>query len=151
MSMQAGYTLTPDQVDEYLDFLKQGGAIKHFKTARERLQSALVVVTLRTEIHLIGMGAIKSRLPEYNEKISERSGFILSPHLRELGYIVVEKQHRGRGFSKEIVRRLLDFDDHVFATTSNYAMSRVFHTFGFIQRGEEWQGKEGDTLTLWVR
>src|SRR6267142_4779100 len=121
MDVRAGDTLTDLQTDCYLDFLQEGGAIKYFKTARKRLQSALIIAYLHEGAHLIAMGVIKARCPEYNQNIATRSGWPISPFKREIGYIAVEKANQGRGFSNEIVRRLLDFDDRVFATTSNPA------------------------------
>ncbi len=151
MSIQAGDTLTFAQIKKYIDFLREGGAIQYFKTAKQRLETALVVATLEDELSLVGMGVLKARYPEYNAKIAERSGWPLSPHKREIGYIAVAPAARGRGFSNEIVRRLLDFDDRVFATTSNPAMMRTFRNLGFQREGHEWESKEGATLSLWMK
>jgi len=151
--VRPGNNLGPNQLDRCIDFLAEAGAVQYFKTAKERLHLALVVATIRDGPYfdLVGMGAIKADLPEYNKKISERSGYSLPFNMREIGYIAVAEAYRGKGYSKQIVKRLLEFDAQVFATTSSEAMMSTFRHFGFKRKGDIWTSKEGKALSLWVK
>jgi predicted GNAT family N-acyltransferase len=153
-NIRQGKTLTDFQLNKYLDFLREGGAIKYFKTAKKGLESAFAIVELEEQENLVGIGAVKQIRSEYNLKISERSGYPLDWNANEIGYIAVDRRYRGKGLSKDIVSQLLKETTHyhqVFATTSNPAMSATFDSQGFIPRGTSWEGKEGDALTLWVK
>ncbi len=147
---EPGIFLTNQQLDGYVDFLREAGAVKYFKTARERLLSA-ELVTLTKGQDLVGIGAIKAKRSEYNRKIATRSQYLLPERMCEIGYIAVAKAYRGKGYSKQIVKELLEYDDWVFATTSSEAMRRTFCHFGFKPKGNMWTSKEGAKLSLWVK
>lgn len=151
MHIRAGKFLTAQQLDECISFLQEQGAVQYFKTARKRLESACMTVVLEQVPKLVGMGVLKGRLPEYNEKISMRSGYPLPSGMREIGYIGVAKAYRGQGLATQIVKQLLKYDDWIYATTSSLPMMYVFRREGFYPQGHPWHSKEGKELTLWVK
>jgi len=151
MHIRAGKFLTEQELDECISFLQEQGAVQYFKTARQRLKSALITVTLTEGPNLVGMGVIKDRSPKYNEKISERSGYPLHLDMCEIGYIGVAEACRGQGLATQIVKQLLKYEERIYATTSNLHMMYIFRREGFYPQGHPWRSKEGKELTLWVK
>jgi hypothetical protein len=79
-------------------------------------------------------------------------GFPFDTGIHELGYVAVKESYWNRGLSYKIAAKLLsEFGNRpLFATTSNPYMKRTLEKLGFIQRGNEWRGKDGNLLSLWI-
>ena len=100
---------------------------------------------------IVGVGVIKPDRPSYTKKVAKQSGAKLHREMRELGYVTVMKEHRGRGISRAIVQVLLSaHETPLFATTSVARMKSTLEQFGFVQQGKEWTGRGGE-LSLWVK
>jgi predicted GNAT family acetyltransferase len=112
-----------------------------------------MVAVVRDGRAIIGVGTIKRKRPKYAAKIAERSGFAFDQDMHELGYIAVADSHRGKGLSHQIVEKLLSAfgSGAIFATTSCVIMNKTFKAAGFELRGEEWRGRSGKVLSLWIR
>jgi predicted GNAT family N-acyltransferase len=111
--------------------------------------TALAVVRLGGEI--VGIGAIKPIRKGYASEVADRSGFVFSPDTPEIGYVAVDRNHRGQKLSHRIVATLLsDYPSKLFATTDSDFMKMTLKKAGFVQKGNEWMGRRG-SLSLWIR
>jgi hypothetical protein len=135
-----------------LSVIEQGGAVS-LKSAKRRLPQAIIVAVVRDGQDIVGVGTIKRKRPKYAAKIAERSGFTFDQNTHEIGYIAVAESYRRKGMSHQIIGKLLSAfgGGAVFATTSCVVMKKTLKAAGFVQRGEEWQGKNGVLLSLWIR
>lgn len=103
---------------------------------------------------MIAVGAIKNPDPQHVQDFSLRSGYAIGAGVRELGYVTVHDQFRGRGLAMLICSRLLsNYSQTLFATTSNPAMIALFERLGWNKVGSPWPSELNYNvqLTLWVR
>jgi GNAT superfamily N-acetyltransferase len=106
----------------------------------------------------VAVGALKRPAPTYCSTVFAKahssenpSGFTL-----ELGWIYVEPDHRGKGFSNTLVETLLNAAGRswVYATSrsNNVAMHSALRKHGFTQSGSAYESDEdNDELFLFVR
>lgn len=120
-------------------------------SARLELPKALGMVVVRLQGRVVGVGAIKKPRVTYAAKIAKESGFPFPPETLELGYVAVDPVHRGRRLSNKLLDALLaGRTDRLFATTSRPEMKKTLERAGFVRRGREWGGHNGE-LSLWMR
>jgi len=130
--------------------LLQRGAAVNVATAEEHLPLAHVQTLALLGETIVGVSAIKRARRRYAAKISRSSGYTIHPTMPELGYVTVDKQHRGHHLSSRIVAALLTTSSGpLFATTDKDEMKTVLAKNGFVWRGHEWDGENG-CLSLWV-
>jgi hypothetical protein len=150
LTVAAAEELTAASLGECSRILKEGGAV-NVQTAKVEIPIASVVAIARQGDAIVGLGVIKRMRPEYAADKSEKSGVPFDPQTAELGYVAVDKQHRGHGLSFRIADLLLSKDHAtLFATTDSERMKSVLRKVGFERRGRQWPGKRG-LLSLWIR
>lgn len=144
--------LTERETEECLRVIKEGGAVSMTSAIKEFPEAATVAIKRRGGL-IVGVGVIKKRRPDYASKITERSGFPFDRNMDELGYVAISADQRGKKFSREIVVGLLSASSGqaLFATTSSEPMKRTLRGAGFIEKGHDWTGKSGATLSLWIK
>lgn len=142
--------LSASELDGCASILEKGSAV-NVDSAREELPHAVVVAVLTFEQTIVGLGAIKQARPWYAAKIAQRSGTTVDPGMNELGYVAIDRTHRGQHLSTRIVETLVsNFGESLFATTDSEPMKCALQRNGFVRQGHEWDGKRG-CLSLWVR
>jgi hypothetical protein len=143
--------LNPGELVDCAELIATGGAVDPASAKRE-LPQATAVATARKEAIIVGVAAIKRIRPEYASKIATRSGVNFPAETPELGYVCVHVDHQRKGLSASLVNALLSGRGlAVFATTSSAAMKKTLRSAKFCLKGCEWEGKNGDQLSLWLR
>ena len=127
-----------------------GGAVNR-RYVEEEFPLAVVVAVKWSDGEVVGVGVIK-RARSYTATVAGRSGFALDPKMHELGYIRVKDEHQGKQYSRALVEALqVAHEAPLFATTSSEPMRRTLARCGFVRQGNEWAGRDGSMLSLWVR
>jgi hypothetical protein len=142
--------LTSEDVRKCVAIIGDGGAV-NLRTMKRDLPLSQIVVIARWRGEIVGAGAIKPVRAEYAAGIAAKSGYAFPGETSELGYVAVDRAHRGRALSHEITRLLLSqYKGRLFATTDCPKMRKTLSAAGFRQRGKEWTGERG-VLSLWER
>lgn len=128
--------------------IAEGEAVDPVSAARELPVAQRVAIARRGD-EIVGVGVIKRKRTSYAAGISKKSGHDFDAATPELGYVAVAKHHQGARLSGRIVARLIG-DGDLFSTTSNPRMKKTLTRAGFIQKGQEWKGRN-DPLSLWIR
>ena len=150
LTVYSGSELTESDVAACAAIVAEGGAV-NVKSATAELPKARLVVMLRRDNIIVGVGAIKRERPDYASEKAQLSGFHFDPNTPELGYVAVANEHRGRGLSSRVVEALTaGHPGRLFATTDNEFMKRTLAGARFAQRGASWEGQRGQ-LSLWIR
>ena len=138
-------------LSQCMRIIKAGDAVDPDSSALE-IPRAQVLAIASTGKLIVGVGAIKRPRPKYSLEIAERSGVPFDPNTPELGYVAVDKKHRGQRLSGRIVKELLSsFEGALFATTSSERMKKTLAQAGFVQKGSEWNGRKNQELSLWIK
>jgi len=150
LDLQSG--LTGEEIQACLNVIREGGAV-NLAVVKMRLPEAVLVALKRDGQEIVAVGAIKQKRPKYAAAIAKKCGFAFETNTHELGYVAVKGTHRGKKLSHHIAAALLaQFRDRpIFATTSNPYMKITLTKLGFIQRGNEWKGNDGNPLSLWMK
>ncbi len=111
--------------------IREGDAVDPESAVAELPQSSAVAVA-RTSGDIVAVGAIKRIRPDYASRIALRGKADFSPGTPELGYVAVDKKHRGKHLSSRIVAELLKMNHGpLFATTDDERMKRTLANAGF--------------------
>lgn len=130
--------------------VQAGGAVDPTAAAME-IPKARVLAVARKGKEIVGVGAIKRVRRGYARQITRSSDRTFSFDTPELGYVVVEPEHREQGLAFRIVAELLSaYEGPLFATTDNDHMKRTLSKATFLQVGQQWGGRRG-RRSLWVR
>jgi hypothetical protein len=130
--------------------VQQGSAVDPGSAAYEVPRASLIAV-LRLGTQIVGVGAIKRTRKRYASDIARLSHYSFDPETLELGYVAIDETHRGKHLSHKIIAALLsNYQQPLFATTSNARMKRALTGAGFERKGKEWSGNTGK-LSLWLR
>jgi predicted GNAT family N-acyltransferase len=113
----------------------------------------------RNQNELVGVGGVKRPYDAYRNRIFESAKSEARPedYEMELGWIFVERSHRGKGVGKTITCALLGEvrHDKIYAVTrmNNEPMKHLLKcNFDFHQSGEKYQSLDGKrSLVLYVR
>jgi predicted GNAT family N-acyltransferase len=141
--------LTDAELAACLALLQLGAAV-NVATAEEHLPIAIVQALGFLDGKIVGVDAIKRARPRYAAKTSRSSGYKIDRTMPELGYVTVDKQHRGHHLSSKIVAALLTTKIRpLVATTDKEEMKSVLAKNGFARCGHEWDGDSG-CLSLWI-
>jgi GNAT superfamily N-acetyltransferase len=137
-----GTDLSPDDVEECVSLLAQGGAVDS-ASARKELPRAGSAALVYLDGKFVGLGVIKRKRPDYASNVAIWSGLQFDSNMLELGYVAVEKSHQGKGLTHRIFAELLSLspDTALFATTYHDGMKSVNRKAGFEQKGNEWPAK----------
>jgi predicted GNAT family N-acyltransferase len=134
--------------------IKAGSAVNAARAERE-LPEAILVSILREDGRIVGVGVVKKQRPNYASSIAsaDKSGFKFDTSIHEIGYISVKQESEGRGHCQTLLRSLLqNFPARpVFATTYRPSMKHILGKFGFVSKGKEWEGTQGDMVSLWIK
>ena len=142
--------LSPSERADCIRIVQQGSAVDPNSAAYE-LPRAMLIAVLRTGTEIIGAGAIKRKRDKYALHIARLSLFPLDPQRHELGYIAIDRKHRGKHLSHKILAALLSkYDQPLFATTDSKNMESSLRKAGFKREGRRWQGNSG-MLSLWLK
>lgn len=105
---------------------------------------------------LVGTGAVKNNR-SYWQTLEAKSGVSLPEHdyFGEVGYIHVEKDHRGKRLGDLLLLgSLAMIEKGVFATiqAKNIPSRRLFERHGFMQVGKSWPSSQNDDqVSLYLR
>lgn len=142
--------LSPSERADCVRIVQQGSAVNP-KSAAYELPRAMLIAVLRAGTEIVGAGAIKRKRKKYALDIARQSQFPFDPERHELGYIAIDKKHRGKHLSHKILAALLSkYDQPLFATTDNKAMKSSLRGAEFKREGKEWRGNRG-MLSLWLK
>jgi GNAT superfamily N-acetyltransferase len=142
--------LSEAEIQKCLAVITSGEAVDpEFAEAELPLAKALAIA--RVGKMVVGAGAVKRERIPYASSVAERSGFEFRRDTPELGYVAVDKRHRGQGLSHRLVEKLLTKQQgSMFATTDNAKMKASLLASGFSQKGHGWMGHRG-MLSLWIK
>ena len=141
--------LTEAERTRCLQLIGHGNAVS-IRAARRDFPRSLQIAVARRKGHVVGVGAIKP-VREHAITVAELAHFPFDPDTPELGYVVVDSPHRGNKLSSRMAKMLSEYPGQLFATTSDPSMKSALRGAGFIDRGEEWTGRRGDMISLWIR
>jgi hypothetical protein len=146
----ASSDLSDAELATCLEIIKNGGAVA---VDLKKLRSAQVLAVAKNNGEIVGVGTIKEIRPRYACSIARKSGVTFPSFTPELGYVAVDSNHRLNRLSHRIVAELTSkHEGALFVTTSDEAMRRVLTKAEFKQqRGKEWKGKRGDSVSLWLK
>ena len=143
--------LSEAELADCIRLVTDGDAVRP-EYAKRDLPRSVVIAVARKNGRIVGVGTIKPARPEYTSGIAKKSGVTFSSDTPELGYVAVHRDHRGRRLSHRLLEVLQPAKhETVFATTSSEPMKRTLEKAGFSQRGEAWEGRRHDKLSLWIR
>lgn len=143
--------LSQSELAKCIALVETGGAVDP-TSVKNLLPRSTVLVVVRKDNQIVGVGAIKDIRKDYALKKAKESGVIFPPETRELGYVRVHDDHQKKGLSSCIVKALLSTQDGpLFATTSSLPMKKTLRDTEFVSRGCEWAGQGGSQLSLWLR
>jgi predicted GNAT family N-acyltransferase len=139
-------------IERCVSLVNEGGALAA-RFGASQLRQSRHVCLVRNDDEIVGVGIIKPPRPWYASGIARRSGFDFDSNMLELGYVSRSRNHRGHGLSQKIVSNLIAVLPRMplFATTSNEKMKQTLRENRFVQQGKQWQGKNKNRLSLWVR
>lgn len=104
---------------------------------------------------LVGMIAVKAYRPVYKNKLHDRSGYELKEGAREIGYLWVSEEYRGRGIATELLRHAINSaeSEQYYATIHNDSavMHHINLKCGMFPEGRNWTGQSGNVLQLYVK
>ena len=142
--------LSRSERNNCIRIIQQGSAVNPESAAFE-LPRAVLIAVLRAGTEIIGTGAVKRKRGKYALHIARQSQFPFDPERHELGYIAIDKRHRGKHLSHKILAALVSkYDRPLFATTDNKNMKSSLQKAGFKREGKGWQGHRG-RLSLWLK
>ncbi|MDE2184521.1 MAG: hypothetical protein KGJ78_15995 [Alphaproteobacteria bacterium] len=145
--------LTKDQQQTVLKILGDGKAVD-VASAKVELPHVTALVLLRHHDAIVGVGTIKPERVWYAKDVqsAKKSGHPFDPKTLELGYVVVAQDHQDKKLSSHIADALLaGHKGALFATTDKEKMKSALGHRGFVQHGNEWKGRNGTKLSLWLR
>ena len=123
------------ELQHFKSLLSQRSSIEQEHIER-RIQRAHILAFVYVETILVGIGAIKYAMPGFRRRVLEGQNISLLEELpeKELGWLFVNKDFRGRGIGSAIVSSLIEVltDDHIFSLTEdkNFTMRKILHSSG---------------------
>ena len=127
-------------------------------TLRQNVPKAEQIAGMWTDGTLVAVGVLKHPRKTYLAGFYDKCGVRLDEQTfpLELGYIVVDKEMRGNGYSLKVVESLLPSasDRGVFATSfvENEPMHKTLVKCGFTQAGASYPGgNSGRPIQLFLR
>jgi hypothetical protein len=139
------------EVATCLRIIEAGDAVSLESAARELPLVTHLAIALRNGA-IVGVGTIKRIRENYAGTIADRSKKSFPAVTRELGYVAILASEQGRGLSKRIVEILLSqYNEPLFATTSNPRMKGTLARYGFVKAGVSWKNKYNKLLSLYLR
>jgi GNAT superfamily N-acetyltransferase len=141
--------------DRFRDMVLEAGEVEE-AGLDGRIARADMLALLRLGAATIGVGALKIPNKEYARKLFKKAIAKSEPHAfgLELGWVVVERAHRGHFFSRRIVEALVARagGQKIYATSvsTRIAMHRALIECGFERDGAEWQSQRRPDETLFL-
>ena len=134
-----------------IDILKTGDAVDIGSATRD-LPRAHLIAVVRMQNRIVAVGCIKHERPWYALRTSRNSGVDFPRDILELGYVAVHPDHRRKQLSQRLVGALLArHNRRLFATTHSDFMKTTLGRAGFVQKGNEWEGRNKKMLSFWER
>lgn len=155
-------TYSPNECShqQKLDFaalVKIGGEVNEI-TLPGLIEGALLLVMLFDNDQLIGTAAVKRPNDSYRKSVFKKAkvGSLADSYPLELGWIVVDPNHRGQGYAGALIEKALNSqcgDIGIYATTKNDRIRALLTEFGFLLLGEPYQSSQNRdvNLTLFAR
>jgi GNAT superfamily N-acetyltransferase len=135
--------------------VQQGGEVDDIVVARNT-DAARQLVFLRRGETLIGIAALKLPQVSYRKRISDLAGVNIPAETfpSELGYVFVIPTEQKRGFSRILVKAVIEgsSNEGIYATSraDNVAMHRTLERFEFRAAGKPYPGRD-QAIQLFVR
>jgi hypothetical protein len=129
---------TDNELHEFALLVKKGGEVADGVEAR--LKRADVLGFIRYEKTIVGVGALKKPAFAYRNGIFQKAQATANPSdfTREIGWLFVEQEHRGKQ-TRELITTLLNAarSKLVYATTrkANEKLQRILKHHHFLQNG----------------
>src|SRR5689334_16827989 len=99
------------------------------------LPHSRVLVIVRHDSVIVGVGAIKPVRRKYAEGIAAKSHFPFPSDTPELGYVAVAEAHQGHGLSNRITDLLVSqVTGRLFSTTDSPKMKKTLGRAGFLKK-----------------
>lgn len=133
-----------------LQLIANGGAVD-VATARRDFPRSAAISVVRKEYEVVGVASVKPLRTKYATGIARKAKFPFAPETPELGYVVVDDEHRGKRLSSRMAAALAKDGGAMLDTTSDAKMKSALKGAGFEQRGCEWKGRRGNAISLWIR
>ena len=137
----------------FVALVTAGGAVKEVNVRDGIGRAGAQLIVARCDGEIVGVAALKVPVPTYWPKLTEKSGFDVTPTTfpRELGYVAVSPAHEGKGIAKtlcDLTMRLAG-DQGVFATTASAPMlTSILPRLGFNCVGRVWAGEPNDVTKI---
>jgi hypothetical protein len=142
--------LSHEDLKRCIAIIRDGGAV-NLKTMKRDLPISLALAIARHNDEIIAVGAIKPVRKEYAAAIAAKCKYAFPAETQEVGYVAVDRMHRGRGLSHKIIELLVSKrTGQLFATTDSPRMKKTLGDAGFRQEGQEWEGERG-VLSFWEK
>ena len=143
--------LNVSEIAVCIDILKTGNAVD-IRSARRDLPRAHLLAVARMQDRIVAVGCIKHERAWYALKTSRNSGVDFPRDILELGYVAVHPDHRRKQLSQRFVEVLLArHKRRLFATTYSDFMKTTLRRAGFVQKGNEWEGRKNQMVSFWER
>jgi ribosomal protein S18 acetylase RimI-like enzyme len=121
-------------------------------------EAAMLGFHYQSDHALIAVAALKAPSEKHRERLFGEANASVSAvgYALDLGWVLVEPEHRGNGIASQLCGALLDRvpESHVFATTrpSNDAMIAILRRLGFSRTGVTFpHPQRGEELVLFTR
>ena len=123
---------------------------------RRRISGAFLLAFAYIGDSVIGVGGLKNPHQSYKKKIFDKSGLKqrCDKFDKELGWVFVIEEHRGKGLSIRLVKAILRDARgcNIFATSriDNVAMHKALVRNRFIQSGKPFISTRGNQMILFL-
>src|SRR4029450_5501686 len=120
-SIRSPSDCSPQALADFENLVIEAGTVDP-QGLTQRIRDASRLLFLReSNRQLVGVGALKHPLLSYRAKVFAKAGIqtLSDEYCVELGWVAVAKSHQGRGLSRRVISRLINFADNqnLFATT----------------------------------
>jgi len=106
--VKAPASCSRQKLDEFRRLVEKGEEVVP-NGLRKRIRRAFLLAFAYIGDSVVGIAALKNPFPSYKKKVFEKSGLIHRYHEfdKELGWVFVEEEHRGKGYSNQLVEAVL--------------------------------------------
>src|SRR5260370_14687019 len=139
-----------EQLASFKQFVLAGGEVRSQGLDLRIRNAEWLVFAFDQSGTLVAVGALKRPAESYKSDVFRKANLqgYSKNYQYEIGWIFVRPRNRGQGYSKGIVKEILDLvgTDSLYATTriDNIFMKRVLLRYGFSQAGQQFPSQRGD-------
>ncbi len=146
-----------EELDDFCRIVRAAGEVDPYGL-KERVRCAKAVAFAISDGETLGVAALKVPDENYRQSVftNAKANRSACEYPFEVGWVVVDDHHRGKGLSRILVEATLTAagDVSVFATSasSREPMHRTLRRLGFVQAGEPYLSRRRNSdLLLFVR